>query len=116
MPYEIRQTPEFSDWHRSLADHIAQDAITARLLRFENGLWGDVKNIGDKAVEARVDVGPGYRLYYTRRGKTVIVVLCGGDKRQQQSDIDRAKAMIAEMDQEEEAAKPQRKGARKRGR
>jgi len=70
-------------------------AIKARIVRFEAGLFGDVKSLGGKVSEARVDVGKGYRLYFTKRGRETVVLLCGGDKRRQQADIEKAKALAA---------------------
>ena len=94
---EVRQTDRFGDWLRGLGDRRARSRIAARLLRMEHGNLGDRKSVGDGVEEARVDVGPGYRLYYTRRGATIIILLCGGDKRTQRRDIARAKAMASEV-------------------
>lgn len=68
----------------------------ARLRRFELGNLGDAKSVGDGVSEARIDYGPGYRLYYIRRAEIVIVMLCGGDKSSQRRDIARAKQMATE--------------------
>ena len=64
-------------------------------MRFEAGLFGDVKSVGGKVMEARVNVGPGYRLYFTMKGREMVVLLIGGDKRRQQADIEAAKALAA---------------------
>lgn len=76
----------------------ARSKIAGRIARFELGLLGDVKSVGDGVLEARVDFGPGYRLYFVRRGDRLIVLLVGGDKSSQPRDIARAKDMAARID------------------
>lgn len=88
--FEIIQSDEFKVWHESLRDLIARARVTARLRLAEQGNLGDWKFLRDGVSEMRIDVGAGYRLYFTRRGNTVIVLLCGGDKRKQNADIGRA--------------------------
>jgi putative addiction module killer protein len=88
--FEIIQSDEFKTWHGSLRDPMARARITSRLRLAEQGNLGDWKFLRDGVSEMRIDVGPGYRLYFTRRGNTVIVLLCGGDKRKQDADIGRA--------------------------
>jgi putative addiction module killer protein len=75
----------------------ARTRIIARLDRVENGNFGDVKVVGGGVSEMRIDHGPGYRLYFTRRGKTVVILLCGSDKSTQASDIKQAVTMVKEM-------------------
>ena len=94
--YEIRQTERFGTWLEGLRDARAKARIAARLLRLENGLFGDVKPVGDGVSELRVDYGPGYRVYFVRRGETSLVLLCGGDKGSQDRDISEAKALAKE--------------------
>ena len=96
--FTVRQTRLFADWHGGLADAKARDAITVRLVRLESGLVGDAKSVGGKVSELRIDLGPGYRLYFTRRGLELIVLLCGGDKSSQKADIKAARAMVAALD------------------
>ncbi|HVW68085.1 MAG TPA: type II toxin-antitoxin system RelE/ParE family toxin [Steroidobacteraceae bacterium] len=72
--------------------------ITERLLRVEGGNFGDVEPVGDGVSELRIDYGPGYRVYFTRRGRMVVVILCGGDKRTQTADIKRAKRMARNLE------------------
>ena len=87
---EVVQSREFKVWHDNLRDRIARARITARIRLAEHGNLGDWKPLRDGVSEMCIDVGPGYRLYFTRRGKTVIVLLCGGDKAMQDIDIKRA--------------------------
>ena len=90
---EIRQTDEFSDWLHSLKDIQAKARIVSRVRRFSLGNLGDVKPVGQGVSEARLDYGPGYRLYFVQRGAVVILLLCGGTKKGQQADIEKAKAL-----------------------
>lgn len=94
---ELRQTPDFTEWFHELRDRVAQVRIAQRLARFERGLLGDVKPVGDGVSEARIAHSPGYRLYFVRRGELVIVLLCGGDKSSQDRDIARAKALARDL-------------------
>jgi len=87
---EVVQSREFKVWHDNLRDRIARARITARISLAEHGNLGDWKPVRDGISEMRIDVGPGYRLYFTRRGNKVIVLLCGGDKAKQDIDIKRA--------------------------
>ena len=80
----------FRDWLKSL-DVSVQARIQARLLRFENGNLGDHKSVGNGVWEARLDFGPGYRLYFGKDGVSVILLLVGGDKGSQAKDIAVAK-------------------------
>ncbi len=83
---------------RSSQNGLPRFVIAGRIARFELGLLGDVKSVGDGVLEARVDFGPGYRLYFVRRGDRLIVLLVGGDKSSQPRDIARAKDMAARID------------------
>lgn len=95
---EVRQTDEFRRWLRRLRDDKAAARIAARIRRLEQGNPGDAKSLGSGLLEMRIDHGPGYRVYYVRRGAVIVVLLCGGDKRTQQSDIRRAQALTAELE------------------
>jgi putative addiction module killer protein len=97
MIYQIKQTEIFSNWHHSLSDRKAKHAITRRLDIAEAGSLGHVRAVGAGVSEMKIDVGPGYRLYFTMRGRTVIFLLCGGDKRTQDADIKRAKELAKEL-------------------
>lgn len=94
---EVRLTRVFSDWLSGLTDELAVDRILARLRRIELGNFGDIKPIGEGVSEARIDHGPGYRLYFARRGRLVVVMLCGGDKSTQRRDITAARKMAKEL-------------------
>jgi putative addiction module killer protein len=93
---EVRQTAEFEKWLKELPDRIAVRRIVQRLVRIQAGLFGDVKYFGGIG-ELRIDHGPGYRVYFVRRGKVLIVLLCGGDKSSQKRDIARASDMAKEI-------------------
>jgi putative addiction module killer protein len=95
---ELRQTDEFRTWFRSLRDDRAVTRIVARIRRLEQGNPGDSKSVGSNLLEMRIDCGPGYRVYYTRRGAMIVILLCGGDKRTQQRDIKRAQALAADLE------------------
>ncbi len=94
---QIRQTAEFLSWLDDLRDILAKRRIATRIIRMQSGLLGDVKSVGDGVSEARIDYGPGYRLYFTRRGQEIIILLVGGDKGSQQKDIERAKDLVGRI-------------------
>lgn len=98
--YTIRQTKEFQDWLDSLTDKRAQVRIATRIRHAELGNLGDWQPVGGKISEMRVDIGPGYRLYFTRRGKVQIVMLLGGDKSSQKRDIRRAQRIAHRLELE----------------
>jgi len=77
-------------WLKGLKDPIGKRAIIRRLARLALGHFGDHKSCGEGVWELRIDTGPGYRVYYAKAGQTLILLLCGGDKRTQQADIARA--------------------------
>lgn len=97
MNYLIRQTTVFQAWHQSVRDLRAKVAIARRIDRASTGNLGDVKSVGDGVSEMRVDVGAGYRVYFTMRNGAVIVLLAGGDKSSQSADIRRAQKMAKEV-------------------
>jgi putative addiction module killer protein len=84
---EIRQTEEYSRWFRSLRDRQARVRIDVRIRRLSLGNPGDVRPVGEGVSELRVDYGPGYRVYFVQRERTVVVLLAGGDKGTQEQDI-----------------------------
>src|SRR2546426_12574550 len=81
----------FVEWLEGLKDRQARTRIEARLARVAVGNLGDVEPVGEGVMELRIDWGPGYRVYFSRVGQTIILLLCAGDKRTQQKDIHRAK-------------------------
>ena len=95
---EVRKTDEFARWLAGLRDEAAQARIDARILRLSAGNFGDTKSVGGRVSELRVDHGPGYRVYFTRRGLAIVILLCGGDKRTQDRDIKRAQDMAAKLE------------------
>ncbi|MCI0468801.1 MAG: type II toxin-antitoxin system RelE/ParE family toxin [Nitrospirae bacterium] len=88
--HEIRKTEPFAKWLDSLRDINARARVQARIERLAAGNSGDVKSVGEGISELRIDYGPGYRVYYTVRGREVIILLAGGDKRTQAADIKKA--------------------------
>ena len=95
--FEVLKTSEYQKWVTSLTDLRAQALITARVDRLAVGNPGNVKAVGDGISELKIDFGPGYRVYFTRTGKTVVLLLCGGDKSSQTKDIRRAKQIAASL-------------------
>ena len=93
--FEVRATDVFQQWIVGFADRPTAAIILRRIDRVRAGLLGDVKPVGDGVSELRIDYGPGYRVYFVRRGKALILLLCGGDKSSQRRDIAAAK-MLAE--------------------
>lgn len=96
MEFQIQQTVLFERWHLSLRDLRARIAIARRIDRAALGHFGDVRVLGDGLSEFRVDIGPGYRIYYMRRGSEVILLMLGGDKSTQRQDIQAARALMQE--------------------
>ncbi len=96
--FDIRQLAQFSDWLSRLRDHRAKAKIAARIERLGLGNAGDVKPVGRGVSELRIDIGPGYRVYFVRRGKLLIVLLCGGDKTSQANDIKSALSLAAQVE------------------
>jgi putative addiction module killer protein len=96
--YTILQTESFVKWLAGLRDVRAKVRIVARLRQAEFGNIGDVKSLGSGISELRVDTGPGYRLYFTRRREVLIILLAGGDKSTQKTDIKRARKLAEELE------------------
>ena len=94
---EVRETAAFSDWLSGLRDHRAKARIAARVRRLAHGNPGDVAPIGEGVSELRIHAGPGYRVYFVRRGAALIVLLAGGDKSSQVQDIKTAKALAQNL-------------------
>ncbi|HNP80323.1 MAG TPA: type II toxin-antitoxin system RelE/ParE family toxin [Nitrospira sp.] len=85
--FEIRKTKTFAKWLDGLRDMRARARVQVRIERLGTGNAGDAKSVGEGVSEMRIDYGPGYRVYFTKRGSEVIVLLAGGDKRTQDADI-----------------------------
>lgn len=96
--YQLAETIEFARWLGSLRDIRAIAKITDRLKRASNGNFGDHKSVKGGVFEIRIDYGPGYRVYFFQRGKELVILLCGGDKRSQDDDVARAKRLKEEIE------------------
>jgi len=94
---EVRQTEEYSDWFANLRDKQARARINTRIRRLSLGNPGDVKPVGEGVSELRIDYGPGYRVYFLQRGREVVILLAGGDKRTQQKDIQTALELVRNL-------------------
>ncbi len=98
MVKEINATNHFDKWFRGLKDIIVKCKVLARLDRLKNGNFGDFKRIDNNLFELRFFFGSGLRIYYTIRGKQVILLLVGGDKSSQGKDIKQAKQILDELE------------------
>ncbi len=90
---EIRQTEEYSNWFEKLRDRQVRVRILARIRRLSLGNPGDVEPVGEGVSEMKIDYGPGYRVYYKQRGKALMILLAGGDKKSQKRDIKKAQEL-----------------------
>jgi putative addiction module killer protein len=86
---EIREAPEFTNWLAALKGQRAILHIVRRINRLAAGTPGDTKSVGGPVMELRIDHGPGYRVYYTRGGQVLVILLCGGDKRRRAKTYER---------------------------
>ena len=96
--FSVKALPEFTSWLDRLADASIRGIVVARIKRLERGLLGDAESVGDGVSELRIHIGAGWRVYFTKRGDQLVVLLAGGSKRTQKSDIRRAKALAALLD------------------
>lgn len=96
---EVRKTPVFTRWLNELRDVRAQARIQLRIDRVALGNLGDIKPIGGGVSELRIAYGPGYRVYVAQRGSVLVILLCGGDKSSQRSDIETAKRLAQQWEQ-----------------
>lgn len=94
----IKPLPEFTEWLDGLSDASVRGIVAARIKRLERGLMGDVEPVGDGVSELRIHFGAGWRIYFVQRGDQLMVLLVGGSKRTQKTDIKRAKALAALLD------------------
>jgi putative addiction module killer protein len=95
---EILQTDNYRKWFDKLKDRNARARIDIRIRRLSLGNYGDVKFVGDGVSELRIDYGPGYRVYFTKMGSRLIILLAGGDKTTQAGDIEKAKRLVQEIE------------------
>lgn len=103
--FEVFQSDAFSEWLTDLRDRSARVRIQARIDRMASGNLGDVAPIGEGLSEARIHYGPGYRVYFKQQGQVLLVLLCGGDKSTQQSDIEQAKTLIKAWEETNNASR-----------
>jgi putative addiction module killer protein len=96
--FSVEQTSVFERWLAGLRDQGAYTRVRIQLLRFGQGNFGDVKPVGEGVSETRLHFGPGYRLYFCKRGDDVILLLAGGDKSSQTADIRQAIALKREIE------------------
>ncbi len=90
---EVRETSAYADWFAGLRDLQARARVLVRIRRLSLGNSGDARPIGEGVSELRIDHGPGYRVYFVRRGEQLVILLGGGDKKSQQRDISAALAL-----------------------
>jgi len=95
---EIRKTDVFTKWFNNLRDRRAKARIQARIDRLEIGHFGDVAPVGEGVSELRIFHGPGYRIYFVKQGLAVVILLSGGDKSTQDSDIVEAKELAKQLE------------------
>lgn len=97
---EVRQTERFARWLENLRDLRARARVQARIERLIGGNPGDIKPVGSGVSELRINYGPGYRVYFQQKGSTLIILLAGGDKSTQISDIDEALMLVRQIKEE----------------
>ena len=97
MTYEVTATEHFNTWRENLRDMQLKRRVQARIDRVISGNFGDWRTEAGDVRAMRIDYGPGYRLYYVIREKKVVILLCGGDKRSQSTDIKRAIELAYEV-------------------
>ena len=95
--YRVLQTEGYKKWFKKLRDDVANQNIAWRIERMRNGNFGDSKSVGDGVFELRINVGKGYRVYFTNNGNEIVILLIGGDKSTQENDIKRAKKMAKDF-------------------
>jgi putative addiction module killer protein len=100
----LKQTKVFTVWLKGLRDKRARARIDIRLERATDGNFGAMRSVGGTVSELKIDYGPGYRVYLTRRGDEIVVLLCGGDKSSQSKDIERAKKMAGEWKEDDDGS------------
>lgn len=101
--FSLEETLDFAKWLAALRDRKAKAMIADRIKRAGNGNFGTVRSVQGGVFEMKIDQGPGYRVYYFQRGKQLVILLCGGDKRTQDADIAYAKRLKAEIEKRDGA-------------
>lgn len=96
---EVRKTEIFTKWFDNLNDRRARARIQARIDRIEMGNFGDIAPVGEGVSELRIFYGPGYRVYLIQKSSAVVILLSGGDKSSQQSDIIKAKKIAKQLEE-----------------
>ena len=96
--FSIKPLPEFAAWLDGLNDAAVRGVVVARIKRLALGLMGDVAPVGEGVSELRIHVGAGWRVYFVKRGTQVIVLLAGGSKRTQKTDIKRARILASRLE------------------
>jgi putative addiction module killer protein len=97
---EVRKTDVFTNWFNNLRDKRAKARIQVRIDRLEIGHFGDVAPVGEGVSELRIFYGPGYRVYFVKQGLAVVILLSGGDKNSQSSDIIQAKELAKQLEED----------------
>ena len=98
--FNIKHTDYYQDWYDNLKDARAKVRIDLRLNSIRKGTFGKQRSVGNGVFELKIDYGQGYRLYYKKIEKIVLLLLCGGDKSTQSKDIDNAKKILKEYENE----------------
>lgn len=96
--FSLEETLDFAKWLAKVRDRKAKVLIADRIKRAANGNFGDHRSVHGGVFEMRIDHGPGYRVYYFQRGKALVILLCGGDKRTQDADVAYAKWLKEEIE------------------
>lgn len=97
--FEVRRTANFAEWLDRLEDGRARVRVLTRLDRVAQGNLGDYRSVGESVSELRIDYGPGYRIYFTKRQTTIVLLLIGGTKSSQDRDIRRAQLLARNLDE-----------------
>lgn len=98
--FDVKSAKVFSKWLSKLKDMRGRIAIARRIDRMQHGNFGDAQSVGTNISELRITTGPGYRVYFTKKEEKIIILLVGGDKSTQSKDIEKAKELLKEYDNE----------------